>query len=64
MLIKKDVWDFIKVGPQEDSLALLARKKKIKKNWMVVKTATQIIKECVSNDIFNNIIDVTNLQEI
>lgn len=64
MLIEKDVWDFIKIGPQQDPDALWEQEKKIKENRMAVGTATRIIKEGVSNDIFNNIIDVTDPNEI
>lgn len=64
MLIEKDVWDLIETGPREDPIALREREKKIKENQMAIGTATRIIKEGVSNDIFNNIIDVTDPQEM
>lgn len=64
MLIEKDVWDLVKVGPQKDPEALWKKKKKIKENQMAVGTATRIIKESVHNDIFKNIINVTDLREI
>lgn len=39
-------------------------KKKIKKNQMVIKVAIYIIKKSVSNNIFNNIINITTFKEI
>ena len=39
-------------------------KQKIKENWMVMGIAIQIIKESISNDIFNNIINITNLKKM
>lgn len=64
MLIEKDVWDLIEIGPHEDPVALWEQEKKIKENRMAIGTATRIIKEGVSDDIFNNIIDVTDPQEM
>lgn len=59
MLIEKDVWDLVEVGPRQNRPLA-----EIKKNRMAVGTATRIIKEGVSDDIFNNIIDVTDPQEM
>lgn len=64
MLIKKNAWDLIEKGPRQLPIALSERKQKIKKNRMAICIATQIIKKGVNNDIFNNIINITDLQEI
>ena len=62
MLIKKDVWDLIETGPRPEPL--LFQQQKTKENRMAVRTATRIIKEGVSNDIFNNIINITDPKEM
>lgn len=62
MLIEKDVWDLIEDGPRQPLAALWEQK--IKENRMAVGIATRTIKEGVSDDIFNNIIDITDLQEM
>lgn len=64
MLIEKDVWDLIEKGLRQPPTALWEREQKIKKNRMAIGIATRIIKEGVSDDIFNNIIDLTNPQEM
>lgn len=62
MLVEKDVWDLIETGPRPEPAAFWEQKSK--ENRMAVGTATRIIKEGVSDDIFNNIIDITNPQEM
>lgn len=64
ILIEKDVCNLFKVGLQQDLNALWEQEKKIKENRMAVGTATRIIKKSVSNDIFNNIIDMTDPKEM
>lgn len=64
MLIEKDVWDLIEDSPRQPPTALWEREQKIKENCMAIGIATRIIKEVVSNDIFNNIINITNPQEM
>ena len=62
MLIEKDVWDLIETGPRPEPA--LFQKQKTKENCMAVGTATRIIKEGVSNNIFNIIIDITDPKEM
>lgn len=64
MLIEKDVWDLIEVGPREPPVKLWEKEKKIKENRIAKGTASRIIKESVSDDIFNNIIDLTDPKEM
>lgn len=54
----------IKKGSQQPPTAFWERKQKIKENKMAIGIATQIIKKGVSDDIFNNIIDIINPQEM
>ncbi len=62
MLIEKDVWDLVETGPRPVPATIWEQK--TKENRMAVGTATRIIKEGVSDDIFNNIIDVTDPKEM
>ena len=64
IFIKKEIWDLIKIGPQEDLTALWEQKKKIKENWMIVGIVNQIIKESINDNIFNNIIYIIDLYVI
>lgn len=61
MLVEKDVWDLIKTGPRPVPPAIWEQRSK--DNCMAVGTATRIIKEGVSDDIFNNIIGIMDLRE-
>lgn len=62
MIVKKNVWDLIETGSKPASARIWEQK--IKKNQMAVRTATQIIKEGVSDNIFNHIINITNSKEM
>ena len=62
MLVEKDMWDLIEIGPKPKLVPFWELKSK--KNHMTGRTAIQIIKEGVSNDNFNNIIDIMDLQEM
>ena len=62
MLIEKDVWDLIETGPRPAPPPF--QQQKTKENCMAVGTATRIIKEGVSDNIFNNIIDITDPKEM
>lgn len=62
MLVEKDVWDLVETGPRPALVAFWEQR--IKENRMAVGTATRIIKKGVSNDIFNNIIDITDPREM
>ena len=57
MLISKDVWDLVSVGPRpiinEGALWDYRRKE----DRMAIGKATEIIQERVSDDLFNKIID-------
>lgn len=64
MLIEKDVWDFIDISPRKPLTELWEKDKKIKENRMAIGTATRIIKEGVSDNIFNNIIDIMDPKEM
>lgn len=64
MLIEKDVWDFIDISPRKPLTKLWEKDKKIKENRMAIGTATRIIKEGVSDNIFNNIIDIMDPKEM
>ena len=62
MLVEKDVYNLIETDPIPASVGIW--KQKIKENWIAMGIAMQIIKECVNNDIFNNIINITNVKKI
>lgn len=62
MLLEKDVWDLIETGPRPVPPAIWEQRNK--ENCMAVGTATRIIKEGVSDDIFNNIIGITDPREM
>lgn len=57
MLIEKAVWDLVKTGSKPED-------QKTKKNHMTIGSATEIIKKSIGNDIFNNIINFSNLKEL
>lgn len=61
MLIEKDVWDLVERGlpPQQPNASTLFDHK-VKENRIAVGTAGHIIRKGVSNDLFNNIIDIDN----
>ena len=63
MLIEKDVWDLVEIGPwplPQNASRLWDHKKK--EDWIAVGTADLIIREGVSDDLFNNIITIDNPQ--
>lgn len=62
ILIKKDVWDLVEIRPKPNLATI--QKQKTKENQRAIGMATQIIKKGVSNDIFNNIIDITDSKEM
>lgn len=62
MLVEKNIWNLIKTGPKPASVRIWEQK--IKENWIAIGTVTQIIKEGISNNIFNNIIDITDPKEM
>lgn len=62
MLIEKDVWDLVETGPRPAQATI--GEQKTKENRMAIGTATRIIKEGVSDNIFNNIIDITDPKEM
>lgn len=62
ILIEKDVWDLVETGPRPAPATIWEQK--TKENCMAMGTANRIIKEGVSNDIFNNIIDITDPKEM
>lgn len=65
MLIKKDVWDLIEMGLQlcqSNNSRLWDHKEK--EDQILVKTADQIIRKRISDNIFHNIIDINNFQDI
>ena len=64
MLIEKDVWDLIEESPRQPPTVLWEREQKIKENRIAIGIATRIIKEGISDDILNNIIDITDPQEM
>lgn len=59
-LLEQDIWDFIDISLCKPSTKLWKKEKIIKENRMAIETATRIIKEGVNNNIFNNIINITN----
>ena len=63
MLIEKDVWDLVEIGPrplQQNASRLWDHKEK--KDKITVGTASCIIRKGVSDDFFNNIINIDNPQ--
>ena len=62
MLIEKDIWDLVEMGPRPNPATIWEQK--TKENRMAAGTATRIIKEGISDNIFNNIIDITDLKEM
>lgn len=62
MLVEKDIWDLIKTSPKPAPVRIWEQK--IKKNRIAIGIVTQIIKEGISNNIFNNIIDITDPKEM
>lgn len=42
----------------------IENEKKLKKNQRAIRSATLIIEKSISNDIFNNIIDIIDLKKI
>ncbi len=63
MLIEKDVWDLIETGPrpQQPNTSTLFDHK-VKEDRIAIGTAGRIIREGLSDDIFNNIIDIDDPQ--
>lgn len=45
-------------------MELLEKDKKIKENQIAIKTATQIMNKSISHDIFNNIINITDVKKM
>lgn len=64
MLIEKNIWDLIDKSQHQPSIELWKKDKKIKENQITIGTVFWIIKEGVSNDIFNNIINHTDSKKI
>lgn len=62
MLIEKDVWDLVEIRPRPVLTTIWEQK--TKENRMAMRKVTQIIKKGISDNIFNNIIDVTDPKEI
>lgn len=63
MLIEKDVWDLVETSPQrQQQNASTLFDHKVKEDQIAVGTAGRIIREGVSNNLFNNIIDIDNPQ--
>ena len=63
MLIEKDVWDLVKIDPwplQQNASRLWDHKEK--EDWIAVETAGRIIWKGVSDNLFNNIIDIDDPQ--
>lgn len=60
--MEKDVWDLIENGPRPEPAPFWEQRSK--ENRMAVGTATRLIREGVSDDIFNNIIDITDPREM
>ena len=63
MLISKDVWDLVSVGPRSivNEGALWDHRRK--EDRMAIGIATEIIQGGVSDDLFNNIIDESHVGE-
>lgn len=64
MLIEKDIWDLVLIGPCFICKNLRIWAKKVKKDQIVVDITQQIIREDVSNQITFNIIDIKDLKQI
>ena len=65
MLIEKDVWDLVETGPrpqQQNASALFDHK--TKEDRIAIGTAGRIIREGLSDDLFNNIIDIDDPKEM
>lgn len=60
--MEKGVWNLIENGARPEPAPFWEQRSK--ENRMAVGTATRIIKEGVSDDIFNNIIDITDTREM
>ena len=60
MLIEKDVWDLISIGPRPPRKNTGLLTKEIKEDRMAVGIAQSIIQEGVSNQIAFNIMDLKN----
>lgn len=61
ILIEKDIWDLIETGPRRTKAIIWEQK--TKKNCIAIKTVIKIIKKDINNNIFNNIIDITDLKK-
>lgn len=64
MLVSKDVWDLVSVGPRQLRNEGILWDHKRKEDRMAIGIATEIIQGGVSDDLFNNIIDENDLQRI
>lgn len=64
MLIKKNLWNIVETSshPERQNPALWV--KEVKKDWIAVGIARQIILEGVSEQIAFNIIDLEDLKEM
>ena len=65
MLIEKDIWDLVKTGlrPQQQNASAVFNHK-TKEDQIAIGTTGRIIREGLSNDLFNNIINIDNLKEM
>ena len=65
ILIEKDVWDLVETGsrPLQQNISKLWDYKE-KEDRIAIETAGHIIKKDVSDNLFNNIIDINDLQAI
>ena len=64
MMIEKDVWDFIVIGPWPEWQNPQLGVKKANKDWMAVEIARRIIFEGVSDQIAFNVMDLEDPKEI
>lgn len=64
MLIKKDVKDFVLIGPYPKQQNPMLWKKEVKEDYIAVKIACQIIIEEVNNQIAFNIMDLEDLKKM
>ena len=58
MFIEKDVWDLIEISPREAPTTVCECERKIKENKLAINIAPWILKQDLSNNIFNNIINI------
>lgn len=63
MLIENDVWDLVETGPRpQQPNASTLFDHRVKEDRIAVGTAGRIIREGLSDDLFNNIIDIDDPQ--